>query len=108
MPYVFVHTQWPLHKGAEVLKKTIEVRKKYPPSSYDALAEERVRAPRATLEGAEALAIWEVKKGKLEELLDLAGSILFMYSDIEGFCYSMEVRPTNLEAFARIGQPPLE
>ena len=108
MPYLVVRTQWPAHKRAEVLKKTIEIRKKYPPSNYDALAEERVRSPSVTLEGAETLGIWEVKKGKLEEFLDLMGSALLLYADIEGFHYSMEVRPTLLEAFARAGLPPLE
>ena len=104
MPYVVVRTLWPFSKKDELIKKAIEVRKKYPEDN--SIAEQNVSATRVTLEGVRTLGVWEVKKGKLEELLDRLAEGLVMLAEVDGITSTTEIWSTAIEAWARLGQTP--
>jgi len=106
MPFVVMRTLWPFSKKDELIKKAIEVRKKYPEDK--SIAEQKVSATRGTLEGVRNLGVWEVKKGKLEEFLARTGIAVAMYAEIDGFTSEIEIWNTPIETYANIGQKPPE
>ena len=107
MPYLVVFTRWPSDKVPEVVKKSIEVTRKFPEDT--SLGEAIVpNAIKGSMEGMRTLSVTEVKKGKLEDAIDRAVAMLVMYQSVEGFEYSLEIWRTVEEAYAAIGQKPPE
>ena len=107
MPYIISTTCWPSDKTPEVVKKAIEVVKKFPEDK--SLGEQVVpNAVTPTTDGIKTISIFEVKKGKLEEALTRSQKISAMYQTIAGFEYAIEVWLTLIEAYAAIGQTPPE
>ncbi len=108
MPYLIGFTKWPTDKTAEMVKKAIEVVKKYPEDR--SLGELVVPdAFKGGLEGMRAITITEVKKGKLEEAITRTREMVMMYAtSVEGFEYSIEVWATQVEAWSSIGKVPPE
>jgi len=105
MPYIVTLVRWPGESTAEMVKKAIEVTKKFPPD--DSLGETIVpNAVNADMNGIKSLSVTLVKKGKLEETLLRSRSIANMYLTIPGFKYSIETWATIEEAYTSIGQTP--
>ncbi|NVM46265.1 MAG: hypothetical protein HWN79_15245 [Candidatus Lokiarchaeota archaeon] len=105
MPYVVSFVRWPGESTVEMVKKAIEVDKKFPPD--DSLGENLVtNAINADMDGIKSFSVTLVKPGKLEETILRARSILNMYLTIPGFKYSVETWATVEEAYTSIGQTP--
>jgi len=102
MPFIFVTSVFPSHKGPEVGKKFLEQLQKYPDD--ESLGTTVVNAAvRAGTEGIQAVTITEVKKGKLEEAITRTNTVIAMYNEIEGFEYKVELWETAAEALTTIG-----
>jgi len=109
MPYLISFTKWPTDKIPEVVKKSIEANKKFPPD--ESLGENLIPggAIKATEEGAKTITVIKVSKGKLDEAYLRAQAEGNLYAmSIEGFEYNLEVWSTIEEAYSSIGQKPPE
>jgi hypothetical protein len=105
MPYLITTLSYPNNKVAEVAKKGLEMRKKYPDDNK--LATRLVpAATKGTLQGIKTITVVEVKKGKLEDTLTRAGNMLAMFNNIQGFTSQVDVYMTNEEAYGSIGMSP--
>jgi len=104
VPYIFIKSTYPSHKIDELLKKNLEVVPKYPPNP--SLGETVVSATKADGQGIVSLSIYEVKKGKFEEAMDLWVKGQMEFRNIEGYEFSIETWVTAAEAFAAIGMTP--
>jgi len=105
MPYLVVLVRWPGESTAAMVKKAIEVDKKFPPD--DSLGEELVpNAINADMDGIKSLSVTLVKEGKLEETRRRAMAIVNMYLTVPGYRYSIETWATIEEAYTSIGQTP--
>ncbi len=105
MPYLVVLVRWPGESTAAMIKKAVEVNKKFPPD--DSLGEELVpNAINADMDGIKSLNVTLVKEGKLEETRRRAMAIVNMYLTVPGFKYSIETWATLEEAYTSIGQTP--
>jgi len=105
MPYLVSFASWPGDSNVEMVKKAIEVAKKYPPD--ESLGEQIVpNAINADMDGIKSLSVTLVKEGKLEEAIRRGMAIANMYLPVAGFKYSIEVWATLEEAYSSIGQTP--
>jgi len=105
MPYIVTLVRWPGESTAEMVKKAIEVTKKFPPD--DSLGETIVpNAINADMDGIKSLNVTLVKEGKLEETRRRAMAIVNMYLTVPGYRYSIETWATIEEAYTSIGQTP--
>jgi hypothetical protein len=103
MPMVIIKTQWPHCVSEDVGKAYIEVMKKYPvdKSLYKAAVSSCVKA---TNEGFKALAVDDVKEGKLQETLDLVYRRMLMFGNlVKDLRYEIEVYMSGTEAMPMIG-----
>lgn len=103
MPMVIIQTQWPHHAAEDVGKAYIEVMKKYPvdKSLYKAAVTACVKA---TNEGFKAIAVDDVKEGKLQETLDLVYRRMLMFGSlVKDLRYEIEVYMSGTEAMPMIG-----
>ena len=60
-------------------------------------------AVKATTEGMSVIGVWDVKEGKLEEILKVQQKLLLAYHVIPGYKYKMEVRFKVTEALEMLG-----
>jgi len=101
MPIVITTFAYPSHKQNEIVKRYLQVRKKYP---LDESLGENVASPvKVTTDGIRVLNIIIVKEGKLEEVLKNRQKDNQQYMDIEGFEFSFEVWSTFEEALGIVG-----
>lgn len=103
MPIVVIHSQWPHSASEEIGKAYIEVMKKYPvdKSLYKPTLSACVKA---TQEGFKALAIDEVKEGKLQETLDLVYRRMLMFGNlVKSLKYEIDVYMSGTEAMPMVG-----
>ena len=103
MVIVIINSWWPHSVAADVGKAYIEAMKKYPVDK--SLYKPSIAAcVRATKDGFKALAIDEVKKGKLKETLDLVYRRMLMFGDlIKELKYEIEVYMSGVEAMPMVG-----
>ena len=105
MPYLVVLVRWPGESTAAVIKKAVEVNKKFPPDEN--LGETLVpNAINADMDGIKSLNVTLVKEGKLEETRRRAMAMVNMYLTIPGYKYTIETWSTIEEAYSSIGQTP--
>ena len=105
MPYLVSFIRWPGESTLDIVKKAIEVDKKFPPD--DSLGETLVpNAINADMDGIKSLNVTLVKEGKLEEIRKRAMAMVNMYLTVPGFKYSIETWATIEEAYTSIGQTP--
>jgi len=100
---VIIQTQWPHHVAEDVGKAYLEVMKKYPvdKSLYKAAVSSCVKA---TSEGFKAIAVDDVKQGKLQETLDLVYRRMLMFGNlVKELRYEIEVYMSGTEAMPMIG-----
>ncbi|MFW9969089.1 MAG: hypothetical protein ACFFDF_02735 [Candidatus Odinarchaeota archaeon] len=103
MPMVIINTKWP-HSDAEAVGKAyLEVMKKYPvdKSLYKPIVASCVKA---TMKGFKALAVDDVKEGKLQETLDLVTRRMLMFGNlVKTLKYEIDVYMSGVEAMPMIG-----
>ena len=105
MPYLVTFIRWPSESTADMIKKAIEVNKKFPPD--DSLGDELVsNAINTDMDGIKSLNVTLVKEGKLEAIRRRAMAIVNMYLTVPGYRYSIETWATIEEAYTSIGQTP--
>lgn len=102
MVFLVSKSWYPTHKAKEVAKKYFDVIAKYP--GDESVGEGVVQAAtRTTKDGVNAMTIFKVKKGKLEESRTRMLNAMAMFNEIEGFEYTIEIWSTIEEALATLG-----
>jgi len=103
MPYMFTYNVFPPGQAENIskiyLKEIKEAR-----AVLRQLGKEIVpNAVKATMDGMSVIGIWDVKEGKLDEMLKLQQKLLLAYHEIEGYKYRIEVRFKVTEALEMLG-----
>jgi len=106
MPYIFITSVYPSHKVDEVVKKYLEIIRKYPPDP--SLGKSIVSATKLVEQGVKGIIAYEVKEGKFEEAMNRWMRSIGEFRNIEGYECSIEVWATAAEAFGSIGMKPPE
>ena len=105
MPYIITTSYFPSDKADEANEAFFEMYKKYPPDEN--LSEIIfIGANKRTEKGIEAQGVVKVKKGKIEETLDLIERQLTLFKDIVGFESKTEIWRTAEESLAILGMEP--
>ena len=101
---VIMTVAWfPSSKASEVGKAYLEVMKKYPRDRSLSTPLLNVGV-KATKDGLKVVSIGRVKKGKVEEAMDLGYKRFIEYSKrLEGFEYDVEVLLEDAEAMSLVG-----
>ena len=103
MPYMFTYNIFPADQ-AENISKIYLKEMKEARAALRLLAKEIIaNSVKATMEGMSAISVFDVKEGKLEELLKLQQELLLAYHEIPGYRYRIEVRFKTTEALGMIG-----
>jgi hypothetical protein len=103
MVIVVLKASYPPHKAEEIMKIVPELAKKYQPD--ESIAEAVVRgAGRSTDIGYEGMTIWKVKEGQFDKLITRIMGAMSMYSNVEGYRWSIETWATA-EEMAASGLP---
>ena len=102
MVYIMITSYYPGHLAEEVGKKYIEVRKnsEIKPSHAKRLVPAGVFS---TKDGFRITAIYDVKPGKFEETMKLLTKSMLIFSEIEGYSYTMETLLSGAEALPMLG-----
>ena len=97
-----IRSSYPYSKATEVGQAYLKTRKE---SGLKAATAKRVVpvAARATTEGFEVYAIYDVKPGKVEEALLILTKSMLAYGDIEGYKYQIDTLLSGSEAMPLIG-----
>lgn len=104
MVIVVLKVSYPPHKTEEIAKIVPELAKKYA-GTDESIAEAVVRgAGRSTDIGYEGMNIWKVKEGQFDKLITLIMGAMSMYSNVEGYRWSIETWATA-EEMAAAGLP---
>jgi hypothetical protein len=102
MPYIIIRSWYPPSKVDAVVKRYIEVMKKYPPDEF--LAKTVVQsASFATKDGIEAITVLEAVNEKLTDALIRSMAALAEFRDIEGYNYEIKPWATVEESLSSIG-----
>lgn len=102
MPYIVTTVAYPSEKSTQVAERYLEILKEYPQD--DTLTSLVVPAyVKASIEGVKAISISEVKEGRLEEAWARARNMAYMFIDVEGVEYSLDLLATASEGFASLG-----
>ncbi len=103
MPYLFTYNIFPNDQAGNISKAYLKVIKEER-AEWRPLAKEIIsNAVKGTLDGMSAISVYDVKEGKLEELLAIQQKHLLVYQDIPGYRYKMEVRFKITEALGMLG-----
>ncbi len=101
MVIIISETWFPHGKSEAVGKKFLDVLKKFPPDRT--LSKQVLGAINATEKGMHIISAWEVKDGKEKESLLRLSEAALMYTNIEGFRYSIKTYLSTVEAMPLIG-----
>jgi len=100
---MFTYSVFPNDQGENIAKVYIkeikEARAKLRPLGKEVVP----NAVKATTDGITVIGIWEVKEGKLDEILKAQQKLLLAYNGIEGYRYRIEVRFNITEALEMLG-----
>lgn len=100
--YIITTTLYPNDKAREVANMYAKMIAKYPPDAGLATAVVPV-AIMPTLEGIKVLTVSEVKKGKLDDAMNLVINRLSMFLDIPGYRYKIDTYANLEEALKLTG-----
>jgi hypothetical protein len=102
MPYLVVTSIYPSDKAPEVAQKYLETLTKYP---FDEKLGNRLvpAAVKSTHQGIQAVSIFEVKQGKLEDAITYTGNVMAMFISIQGYESTTEVYLKAEEALGLLG-----
>ena len=106
MVIIVVKSLVPHEKAPEAGKKWLEVTKKFPPDR--SVSKQLFVAMRPSVKGFIILGAWEVKDGKEKEALIRMNESMLMFTEIEGYKYSIETFMSSVEAMGLIGLKPPE
>ncbi len=103
MPYMFTYNIFPPDQAENIskayLKEIKEARVALRPLGKEIIP----NAVKATMDGMSVISVWDVKEGKLEEILKIQQKLLLAYHEIEGYKYRIEVRFKATEALEMLG-----
>ncbi|MHA1240005.1 MAG: hypothetical protein ACTSQU_04350 [Promethearchaeota archaeon] len=103
MPYMFTYNIFPADQAENIskiyLKEMKEARAALRPLAKEIIA----NSIKATMDGMSAISVFDVKEGKLEEILKLQQELILAYHEIPGYKYRIEVRFKATEALGMIG-----
>ena len=103
MPYMFTYNIFPADQAENItkiyLKEMKEARAALRPLGKEIIA----NSVKATMDGMSAISVFDVKEGKLEEILKLQQELILAYHEIPGYKYRIEVRFKATEALGMIG-----
>ena len=103
MPYMFTYSIFPPDQAENIskvyLKEIKEARAALRPLGKEIIP----NAVKATMDGASVIGVWDVKEGKLEEILKVQQKLLLAYHEIEGYKYRIEVRFKITESLEMLG-----
>ena len=103
MPYMFMYNIFPADQ-AENISKIYLKEMKEARAALRPLAKEIIpNSVKATMDGMSAISVFDVKEGKLGEVLKLQQELLLAYREIPGHKYRIEVRFKATEALGMIG-----
>jgi hypothetical protein len=101
MPYISIRTCYPPTKINETVNVFLDVQKKYPPD--EELMKTLVpSAVSGTLDGVEALSVYEVERYKVGDALLRISKVMAEYRKIEGYFYEIKTWLTAEEAISTI------
>jgi len=108
MPYLFTYNIFPNEQAENIAKAYLKVVKEER-AEWRPLAKEIIsNAVKGTIDGMSVISVYDVKEGKLEELLAIQQKHLLVYQNIPGYRYRMELRFKVTEALGMIGMKFLE
>jgi hypothetical protein len=103
IPYLFTYNIFPPDQTGNISKAYLKVVKEER-SEWRPLAKEIIsNAVKGTEEGISVISVYDVKEGKLEEMMAVQQKHLLVYHDIPGYRYRMEVRFKVTEAIEMLG-----
>jgi len=100
--YLVTTSLYPTDKAKEVAEVYLKCIVKYPDDNSVSIPIVPVAA-RGTFQGIKTMVIYEAKKGKLEEAMDIAVKRLAMFHDIPGYRYSLKTFMTLEEGLKLLG-----
>jgi hypothetical protein len=102
MVFIVIEAWYPAKVVQLVAKKYLEVMQKYPPDESQG---EMILLPvqKATKEGIRVIMAWKSKDGKEKDSMMTLAKAQLMYSDIEGYKWSMDTYVDIIEAYSIIG-----
>ena len=106
MVIIVVESLIPHEKASLAGKKWLDVVKKYPPDR--SVSKQIMVAIRASSKGMISLGAWEVKDGKEKEALIRMNESMLMFTEIEGYKYSIKTFLSSVEAMGILGLKPPE
>jgi len=101
MVMIIVESVFPHNKSTEAGKKWLEVVEKYPPDRN--VSKQIMVAVRVSKKGIVSIAAWDVKNGKEKEALIAMGEAMMMFSEIEGYRYSIKTYMSAAETMNLLG-----
>jgi len=106
MVVIIVESLVPHGKSSEAGKKWLEVVKKFPPDR--SISKQVMVCVRSTLKGMEVIGVWDVKDGKEKEALIRMSESMLMFTEVEGYKYSIKTYLSAVEAMGLLGMEPPE
>ena len=103
MPYMITYTSFPVNQADSMAKVYIKEIKEARAILRQLGKEVIPNAVLGTEKGISVIGIWDVKEGKLEEILSAQQKLLLAYKEIEGYGSRIEVRFKITEALEMLG-----
>jgi hypothetical protein len=103
MPYMFTYNIFPNDEAENISKiyiKEIQGARKLLRQCGKEIIPNAVKA---TTDGMSVIGVWDVKDGKLDEMLKTQQKLLLAYNEIKGYRYRIEVRFKVTEALEMLG-----
>jgi len=102
MVLIVVESWYPAKIGSLVGQKYIEATKKYPPD--ESLGEITLDPiVTQTKDGIHAIYAWKCKDDKVKDSLMMVSKAMFMYAELDGYQYSIDIYADLTEAYTIIG-----
>jgi hypothetical protein len=101
MVFIVIEAWYPAKIARLVAEKYLEVTQKYPPD--ESLGEWGFGPiQNATKDGVHVISGWECKDDKIKGSLMALGKAMLMYTELEGYHFSMDTYVDAIEAFKMI------
>jgi hypothetical protein len=103
MPYMFTYNIFPPGQAENISKIYLKEIKESRAALRPLAKEVITNAVKSTMDGMSVISVYDVKEGKLDEILKLQQKLLLAYHEIEGYKYRIEVRFKVTEALEMLG-----
>ena len=101
MVMIIVESWFPAGKSSAAGKRWLEVTKKFPPDR--SLQKQIMVVVEASENGMHTIGAWDVKEGKEKEALVRMAEAMLMFTEIEGYRYSIKTYLSAVEAMGILG-----